>query len=415
MRAWLDPGSPLPIEQALLFALHIARGMRYATTKIPSLVHRDLKPENVLIGRDGNTRVTDFGLARTLAGVGVKSGGMGNMSGGYRQKLISQGLIGTPLYMAPEQWEQNQAVDVRTDIYAFGCILYEMLAGQPAVNGDSLEALANAHCNGRVRPLPPLLPIEVKALIQRCMARAPDSRCQSWKEVEAAVTIIYQRVTGNMPPLETSSQDKNAQAIRRELISAGWSYHAMGLSYYDIGHYDLAGGYFERVVWVGEQEVDPILEAVGLGQLGNVCRSLSDVDTAIRYHKRQLRIAREMDVRAEEADALGNLGNDYAKLGDLNRAIVYFQQQIGISRELKDLGREGRALRNLGDASREADRPNKAIEFYKYALNVAKRNKDQTSLGRIFRQYRGSLLTVGQCAQSGNLLPASPQHCPRDW
>jgi tetratricopeptide (TPR) repeat protein len=383
LRAWLDPGSPLPLEQALLFALHIARGMRYATAKIPSLVHRDLKPENVLVGRDGNTRVTDFGLAQTLVGVGVKTGRMGGLSGGYRDKLISQGLVGTPLYMAPEQWAQDQAVDIRTDIYAFGCILYEMLAGKPAVRGDSLEALADAHCNGKVRPLPPLLPIEVKALIQRCMALNPNNRCQTWKEVEAAVTVIYQRVIGKMPPSETSAQDKNAQAIRRELISAGWSYHAMGLSYYDIGHYDLAGGYFERVVWVGEQEVDPILEAAGLSQLGNVCRSLSDVDTAIRYHKRQLRIAREMGVRPEEADALGNLGNDYAKLGDLNRAIVYFQQQIGIARELNDLSREGRALRNLGDGSREADRANKAIDFYKYALTVAKRNKDQTSIGRI--------------------------------
>jgi len=395
LRAWLEPDKPLSVEQALLFALHIARGMRYATTEILGLVHRDLKPENVLVGRDGNTRVTDFGLARILADLGRNTVESGKLKANFRRTVVSQGLVGTPLYMAPEQWRSGKRVDARTDIYAFGCILYEMLAGQSAVIGSSLDELAQAHCEGEIREIPAHLPIEVKALIKRCTALDPKGRCQDWQEVETAIRIIYKRVLGETAPPEISIQGKDAQAIRAKLVATAWSYHAMGLSYYDIGHYDLAGGYFERVVWVGEQEDHPALEAAGLNHLGNVCRSLSDVDGAIRYHKRQLKLARRINNRAEESDALGNLGNDYAKLGDIDRAFVYYQQQIGIARELKDLTREGLALRNLGDASREVDRPKEAMKFYKYALTVAKKNTDRASEGRILASIGVAYAQVG--------------------
>jgi serine/threonine-protein kinase len=99
LRSWLTPGKPLSVAQALLFALHIARGMRHATAKIPELVHRDLKPENLLIGREGLLRVTDLGLATVT-------------------RSSTEGR-GTCLYMAPEQWDQTD-VDLRADIYKKG-------------------------------------------------------------------------------------------------------------------------------------------------------------------------------------------------------------------------------------------------------------------------------------------------------
>src|SRR3990172_4695752 len=108
--------------------------MQYATEKIPGFVHRDLKPENILVGTDklpgtniNRLRVTDFGLAKTLAVSGVNSI-IDDVSELKPNQIQFTRGVGTPLYMAPEQWK-GEPVGVFTDVYAFGCILAEMLTG----------------------------------------------------------------------------------------------------------------------------------------------------------------------------------------------------------------------------------------------------------------------------------------------
>lgn len=120
LRAWLGhPRLTLPV--AVEMALQIALGMQHATRKVPGLVHRDLKPANVLVDERGQVFVTDFGLVHA-ADTGA----------------------GTPAYMAPEQW-QGTMVDPRTDLYAYGCILYEMFTGHRMFAADSEEAWKAAH------------------------------------------------------------------------------------------------------------------------------------------------------------------------------------------------------------------------------------------------------------------------------
>jgi len=161
LRPWLIPGRPLPVETALLFALQIARGMGHAVERIPGFVHRDLKPENVLVGADrlpdwnvNRVRVTDFGLASVLEAESKPETSGRTQQPASSDRLpasrtqLTHGIVGTPLYMAPEQW-RGEPVGVYTDIYALGCILYEMLAGQQAALGDSLAALQRTHCTGR--------------------------------------------------------------------------------------------------------------------------------------------------------------------------------------------------------------------------------------------------------------------------
>ena len=117
LQAWL--GHPrLTLKLAVEMALQIAQGMQHAVQKIPGLVHRDLKPANILVDSRARAMVTDFGLV-----------------------WAAEAEAGTPAYMAPEQW-RGESLDGRTDIYAFGCILYEMLTGhrmfaaRPWNNGD---------------------------------------------------------------------------------------------------------------------------------------------------------------------------------------------------------------------------------------------------------------------------------------
>ena len=116
LRSWMR--APMKVEQALLFALQIARGLAYANIKIPGFVHRDLKPENVLVGADklpdtnvNRLRVTDFGLAMILKEES------GRLKGEGEETHLTRGIVGTPLYMAPEQWN-NQDVGIYTDLYA---------------------------------------------------------------------------------------------------------------------------------------------------------------------------------------------------------------------------------------------------------------------------------------------------------
>jgi serine/threonine protein kinase len=167
LRSWL--GQPLPLETALLFSLQIARGLEHATQTLPGFVHRDLKPGNVLVGADklpgtdvNRLRVTDFGLVAMLTAsdqVPMASSAESGNASVLQRTHLTRGIVGTPLYMAPEQWT-GEPVGVYTDVYALGCILYEMLTGQRAASGHSRTDLQAAHCEGRLRPIPPGLPVE---------------------------------------------------------------------------------------------------------------------------------------------------------------------------------------------------------------------------------------------------------------
>jgi serine/threonine-protein kinase len=123
-------GQPLPPATALLFALQIARGMQHAVKQIEGFVHRDLKPENVLVGADklpgtaiNRLRVTDFGLAAVLQSTSASPSTIhppasSNQHPASRTQL-THGIVGTPLYMAPEQWEGGD-LGVHTNVYALG-------------------------------------------------------------------------------------------------------------------------------------------------------------------------------------------------------------------------------------------------------------------------------------------------------
>ncbi|MGY1778194.1 Stk1 family PASTA domain-containing Ser/Thr kinase [Geodermatophilus sp. SYSU D00804] len=129
------------------------------------IVHRDVKPENVLIGHDGTVKVADFGLARALTGTGQTS-----HTGGV--------LIGTVAYLSPEQLERGRA-DARSDVYAAGLVLFEMLTGHPPYGGDTPLAVAYQHVHHDV-PLPsaevPAVPWQVDELVKRTTRRDPAVR-----------------------------------------------------------------------------------------------------------------------------------------------------------------------------------------------------------------------------------------------
>jgi tetratricopeptide (TPR) repeat protein len=160
----------LPIEDALRIAVEAARGLDCAHHH--GVVHRDVKPENILLTGDGSTLVADFGIARA--------------SGGGSEQLTETGVVlGTPAYMSPEQASGDRSADARTDIYALGCVLYEMLTGEPPFTGPTAQAIIAKRMSTEppgARLLRPAVPATTEQAIARALARAPADRFRSMTE-----------------------------------------------------------------------------------------------------------------------------------------------------------------------------------------------------------------------------------------
>ncbi|SPF46165.1 Serine/threonine protein kinase [Candidatus Sulfopaludibacter sp. SbA4] len=190
---------PIPIEEALPVARQIAEALEYAHDK--GIVHRDLKPSNVMITGRGLVKVLDFGIAK-VAGASHR-----DAESHPTQTLTKAGhAVGTIAYMSPEQ-ARGKEVDPRSDIFAFGCLLYEMLTGKAAFHGeDALTTLA-AIVGANPRPaleLVPGLPKPVGRIIDICLRKKPFDRWQSVGDVklllESALEDLASPADSPLPP-----------------------------------------------------------------------------------------------------------------------------------------------------------------------------------------------------------------------
>jgi serine/threonine protein kinase len=161
-----SPGRGLPLPTVRLFGRHLADALDAAHEK--GIVHRDLKPANIQITADDVVKVLDFGLAKAVAG----SAGPDASDATTMAEATEVGLVlGTIAYMSPEQ-ARGQVVDKRTDIWAFGCVVYEMLTGRRAFGGESASDTIAAILGGGVDwgRLPRDTPLATRRLIERCLA-----------------------------------------------------------------------------------------------------------------------------------------------------------------------------------------------------------------------------------------------------
>ncbi len=163
LRTLIETSAPLAVDRAVTLTRKIAEGMAYCHQN--DVVHRDLKPENILVTKDGQPIIMDFGLALTKSAHRVT---YSNLSA----------TMGTPDYMAPEQIE-GQRGDARTDVYALGTILYEMLSGRTPFVGDNQLAIMEQHLRGVPPPLEKLNPqvsVQLAAIVSRALLRDPERR-----------------------------------------------------------------------------------------------------------------------------------------------------------------------------------------------------------------------------------------------
>jgi eukaryotic-like serine/threonine-protein kinase len=173
----------LPLDQALQHGIQIADAL--AAAHRAGIIHRDLKPGNIMLTKAG-VKLLDFGLAKPLEQVVVNSQTTTTLA----EPLTGQGtILGTLQYMAPEQLEGKEA-DARTDIFAFGCVLYEMLTGRRAFEGSSQATLIGNILHADPAPLVNLQAVSpslLQAIVRQCLAKDPDARLGNAGDVAAAL------------------------------------------------------------------------------------------------------------------------------------------------------------------------------------------------------------------------------------
>jgi serine/threonine-protein kinase len=201
LRDRIDREKQLPLDDALQVACEVADALSYAHQR--GVIHRDIKPENILL-ESGHAVVADFGIARAI----TEAGGT---------KLTKTGLaIGTPAYMSPEQAAGEGELDERSDLYSLGCVLYEMLAGQPPFTGPTVESLVHQHLTvdpPSVTNLRPAVPPQIAGILQRSLAKVPADRFNPVAQFADALRTGATQSAAAAAKLETSSNVRSRRWI----------------------------------------------------------------------------------------------------------------------------------------------------------------------------------------------------------
>ncbi|MBD3351580.1 MAG: tetratricopeptide repeat protein [Candidatus Lokiarchaeota archaeon] len=386
LRDWINHRG-LDLITSLSFALQFCEGMIYAEKKLKekrkSFVHRDIKPENILINRDKVIKITDFGIAKTFLS---REKQISNNTIDNKNDLTVDSVGGTPPYMSPEQWDGNPTLDIRADIYSFGCVLYEMISYHPffQLNTRDIREYYYHHKNSIPRGIPNI-PRKFNNLILKCLEKDRERRYNNFKSLRENLFEIYKHLDFN---LQTQiSKSKNLVTPNDpdiiELLNKAYSL-------------DNTGRFLEALkIYDQILSIDPKIEKAwvnkgfALEKLNRDKEALYCYDKALELNPKNEKIfnnkahvLQKMDkhleaiessnnairLNPEYSPAWNNKGFSLYKIGKFNEAISCFNKSLEINPRITEVWlNKGRILGDL-------DKYQEAIECYNSALDIDKRS-----------------------------------------
>jgi eukaryotic-like serine/threonine-protein kinase len=226
VRDLLQEGHRLLPERSLEIIDGVLRALDYSHQA--GIVHRDIKPGNVMVTRNGDIKVMDFGIARA-------------MSDAQATMTQTAQVIGTAQYLSPEQ-ARGERVDARSDLYSAGCLLYELLTGRPPFTGDSPVAIAYQHV--RENPVPPSrvdpdVPVWADAIVLKAMAKSPADRYQTAADMRADLQRAASGMPVSAPPTKLDNYPRTQRMGTGAMMAGTTQIPA-------VEDYDYAGGRYDR-------------------------------------------------------------------------------------------------------------------------------------------------------------------------
>jgi serine/threonine-protein kinase len=193
LRDIVHTDGPLPAQRAIEIIADACQALNFSHQN--GIIHRDVKPANIMINNANAVKVMDFGIARAIADSGISV-------------TQTAAVIGTAQYLSPEQ-ARGDSVDARSDVYSLGCVLYEILTGEPPFTGDSPVAVAYQHV--REDPVPPSkrhegISPDLDAVVLKALAKNPDNRYQTAAEMRADLVRVHNGETPEAPKVLTDAE-----------------------------------------------------------------------------------------------------------------------------------------------------------------------------------------------------------------
>jgi len=348
---------PPDLSQSLKWAIQFCYGIEYACSK-GVRCHRDIKPANIMISTEKAVKITDFGLAGVLGSAKASSGNKVSFQDGKFGLSTMEGKsAGTPTHMSPEQFTNAAACDERSDIYAFGIVLYQMVTGgrPPFLASSSLE-MYRLHSQEPAQILEsPLFPI-----IQRCLEKEPERRYQTFEELRADLELLLKRRTSEIIRIPTPVEFE------------AWEWVNKGMSLHNLGRFDEGLKCCDKAL-----EINP-KDGSAWNNKGICLHSLGRFDEAARCYDSAL------EINLQLADPWNNKGLALHSLGRFDEAIKCYDKALEINPGHAFVwSNKGISLDNLGHFDEAIKCINRALEIDP-KLPVAWSNKGTSlhSLGR---------------------------------